>query len=154
MNQKGFINIILVVVIVVVAGTAGVIIWKNKKNSPTTQNTPTSQPAKTTASPSESLIEAQIRTAVERVLLQGKPLNPNEQMPVGVKLLSVDVNENKVTLNFSKQIASRGQGVFEDVLTLVSNAIHPIIQGEGSDGKYAEFDLDVFIEGKTAAEVF
>src|SRR5688572_13649674 len=79
--------------------------------------------------PLESAQETQVRTAVEKVLSQNKTLDPNQEMPKGIELLSVQINENKVTLNFSKEIMSEGQATSEDIFSLVSNAIHPIIQG-------------------------
>ena len=42
-------------------------------------------------------IEIKVRTAVEKVLAEGKLANPNEVMPKGIKLLSVKVVENNIT---------------------------------------------------------
>ena len=96
----------------------------------------------------ESSTEVDVRNAVEKVLSQGTLPNPNEQMPKNIKLLSVVVNENVVTLNFSKEITSNGQGVYEDTFSLISNVIHPIIQGEGINPTYPELLINVLVEGK------
>ncbi len=155
MNQKGFSNIALVIGIVIVVGVAGLVFRKIKDNSsPVQENTSVGQQSSTNANTQESSVEVQVRNAIERVLLQGTLPNPNEQMAKGIKLLSVDVSENKVTLNFSKQITSKGQAVFEDTFSLISNVIHPIIQGEGINPKYSELSFAVFVDGKSASEIF
>jgi hypothetical protein len=155
MNQKGFSSIALVIGIVIVVGVAGLVSWNIKGNpSPAQENTPVNQQSNTNANAQESSVEVQVRNAIEKVLSQDTLPNPNEQMPKAIKLLSVDVNENKVTLNFSKEITSKGQAVFEDIFSLVSNAIHPIIQGEGIDPKYSELNFIVLVEGKSGSEIF
>ena len=148
MNQKGSINIILVIVIVALVGAAGYFAFIKPISVTRQLDKNTSE-----QSQQESSVETQVRTAVEKVLSQGTLLNPNEQMPKGIKLLSVSVVANNVTLNFSKEIISKSQGVSEDIFSLVSNAIHPIIQGEGKDPKYPELDMTVLIEGKPLNEV-
>lgn len=95
----------------------------------------------------ESAIEKEVRTAVEKVFAEGKLLNPNQQMPKDIKLISVKVDENDVTLNLSNEVMSAGEGVFEGIFSLVSNAVYPIIQGTEIDPKYPELNFDILIEG-------
>ncbi len=137
-NQKGFANIILIVVIVAIVAVGGYFVFVKKSELV----------SQTTTKPQESVIENQVRIAVEKVLSQGTLANPNEQMPKGVKLLSVSVFGNEVTLNFSKEITSKGQGVFEDIFSLVSNTVHPIIQDTNKDPEYPELVFTVLVEGK------
>ncbi|MDP3947232.1 MAG: GerMN domain-containing protein [bacterium] len=140
--KKGFANITLVVLVVILAGAVGYFVLR--KPVPITQESLPTQ----TQNPTPTSVEAQVRTAVEKVLAQGALPNPNEQMPKNIKLLSVNVVENKVTLNFSKEITSKGQGVFENIFSWVSNAVHPIIQGKSKDPKYPELKFTILIEGK------
>ena len=114
-NQKGFVNIILIGVIVVLLSLVGYFSIEKKSQQFNKQQT--------------SIIpntETQIRIAIETVLTEGKLSNPNEQIPTGIKLLSLKLAENNVTLNFSKEYLSGGQGVAEDVFSLVSNTITKI----------------------------
>jgi|GEM_PF-4976011 len=103
---------------------------------------------KFTDSKKESSAEAQMRIAVEKVLAQKTLANSGQPMPKGIKLLSVKLNENQVTFDFSKEILSDGQATFENIFSLVSSATHDIIQGTGKDPKYAEVKYTVLVEGK------
>lgn len=102
----------------------------------------------------ESATERQVRNAIEKVLTTGVALNPNEPMPKGIQLISVDVETSNITLNFSKEITSKGQAAFEDVFSLVSNAIHPIIQGTGTSPKYSTLNISVLVKGRSITEYF
>jgi len=147
-SQKGLADIILVVIIVVFLGVVGYFAFIQKST-----NTENKQQLDGSTFQEESSVETQVRTAVEKVLSQSTLPNLNEQMPKGIKLLSISVVANNVTLNFSKEIISKGQGVFEDIFSFVLNAIHPIIQGEGNDPKYPELDIAVLVEGNPLNEI-
>ena len=99
-----------------------------------------------------SSVEDQVRTEVEKVLAQGTLPNPSLEMPKNIKLLSVNVDENQVTLNFSKEIVSNGRDAFEATFSLVANAVHPIIQGEGQDPRYPEMGFIILVDGKPVSD--
>ncbi len=88
----------------------------------------------------ETADEQNIRTAIENVLKQQSIQN--------IQLLSLDLQGGAVTMNFSKEISSQGQAAFEQIFILVSNAIHPFLQGVGS------ITYEVYIDGVGVGEVF
>lgn len=85
-------------------------------------------------------IDSKVQVAVET------ELNKSET-PSGSKLLSVKVEGNKITLNFSKEIQSKGQGIFENTFQRISSAIgNGIVQG---DTEYV-----ILIEGQPLNEYY
>ena len=128
-NQKGFKKIALIIVAIIFVGVGVYFISAQRQQ--------------------ESSVESQARTAIEKVLSQDKTFNPNERMPSGVKLISVSIRDSRVILNFSKEFTSNGRVVSEDVFSMISNAVHPIIQGEGINPRYPEIDFTVLVEGKS-----
>ena len=104
--------------------------------------------------PKKLAIEQSVRAAIEKILSQGTLPNPNSHIPIGVQLLSVDIQENSIVLDFSKEIASSGQSVFEDTFQLISNAAGSIVQGTGSKPQYAEIHYTVSIDGTPINKIF
>jgi len=131
MNQRGFSSaIILIIVGALVLGAAGYFIFARKTGEP-----------QLVVQPRVENLESQARSAVEKVL------STSSIVPKNSKLLSLSVDGNNVTLDFSKDIMNNGQGAFEDVFQQISNTLHPIIQGTGKDQKYSGIDYMILIEG-------
>ena len=105
---------------------------------------------------SPSNLESQIQLAVNQALA-GPEITGYQPIPKGSKLLSTKVvignNIATITLNFNGAIIANGQAAFEDTLSLVSNTIHPIVQGQDKDPKYAELQFVILIEGRPLNEV-
>lgn len=139
-------TIILIILIFLVGGY---LVWSNRYTEPDKPNDPQ-------VDTSLQDLEGKIRTAVEAVLLKGKTANPANTIPSGSKLLDVSVtglekpgeSTPKVTLNFNKEVFSKGDATFEDIMQYVFNAVHPFIQGEGPNPRYPEMGFIVLIEGK------
>jgi hypothetical protein len=64
----------------------------------------------------QQAMEAQIKTAVETEL-------NSSTTPQGSRLISVKVEGNKITLDYSKEIESKGQGIAENAFQRISAAI-------------------------------
>ena len=91
--------------------------------------------------------ELQIKTALDKMLSQSAPKNVG--IPKGSKLLSAQVLENTIILNFNKEIISSSDPWnFEGILGLIDQAIGPTINKIKSETKYTELHLNILIEGE------
>jgi len=102
----------------------------------------------------ESPVEQQARSAIEKALAEGVIKNPYERVPEGTRLLSIDITENTVSLDFSKEILSKGRPVFEDTFSLVSNTVHPFIESRNGEPIYDVIHLKVLVEGGPIPDTF
>jgi hypothetical protein len=100
----------------------------------------------------ESDAEKRVRVVVEDVLSRLAYLQTDLRGLRQVRLLSVSLEENRVTLDFSKEIAAQGSAAFESATSFLMNAIHPLIQGDGINPKYSELDVKILVEGKPVSD--
>ena len=147
MNQKSVVTI-LVVIVILLLGVIGYFALADREDS----NNIDIGVENGEEGNNEADIEEDIKTEIEKILAQGALPNPSLEMPKNVKILSVDVDGNKVTFNFSKEVVSGGRAVFEEIFKLASNAAHPFVQGTGPEPKYGELNLVVLVEGKADFE--
>ncbi|OHA01352.1 MAG: hypothetical protein A3C11_01750 [Candidatus Sungbacteria bacterium RIFCSPHIGHO2_02_FULL_49_12] len=103
-----------------------------------------SLPPSTSSFPVE--LQVSVRSAIEKVLSQSAPR--------GSKLYCVNVFDNNITMNFDRAITTNGQATFESVFSLISNAIHPLIQGTETNPKYPELKFIITIEGTPLNQIF
>lgn len=115
-------------IVIIAAAIVGYLVWSRSRPIAPVQVQPVQNSHTVT-------IENQIRTAVEAEL--AKPETSN-----GSKLISVKIKGNEITLDFNKQIESKGQAVFEDTFQRISNAITNINKGNTSIG------YKILIEGQ------
>lgn len=132
-GQKGLWWAIGIIAIVAILVVGGYYVWQHYGDTGLVSETP---------------VEKEVRLAVKQVISQGKLQNPNEQMPKNIRLLSVKIVGNELTLNFSKEYISGGEAVTEDMTSLIYNAVVVVTD------KY-NMNIDVYnllIEGKPYAD--
>jgi len=112
------------------------------QNSPETITVPL--PPSTSSFPVE--LQLSVRSAVEKVLSQSAPK--------GSKLYCLNVFDNNIIMDFDRAITIDGQATYENVFSLISNAIHPLIQGVGMNPKYPELKFIITIEGTPLNQIF
>lgn len=91
-------------------------------------------------------LQLSVRSAIEKVLSQSAPK--------GSKLYCVNVFDNNITMDLDRAITTNGQAAYENVFSLISNTIHPLIQGENKEPKYSELNFFVTIEGTPLNQIF
>jgi len=90
--------------------------------------------------------EAKITAAVERAIAAAPPAG-YAAIPVGTKLLGVEIFASKIRLNFTKALLLNGTGhKFEDAVKQLTNPISDIV------ADMANVEYQLLIEGKPLAE--
>ena len=101
-------------------------------------------------------LAAKIEVAVNRALA-GEPIAGYQPIPRGSKILSARVaiegGTLRVTLDFNRAILADGEAAFEDTFDLISNTIHPIVQGEGQEPRYQELEYTTLVEGQPLTDI-
>ena len=86
-------------------------------------------------------IKERIRAAIEKTLSSQAPVG-YAQIPHGVQVLDVQVDNNKITINLSKELLSRGTGsVMEDAIHQILSPLSDVVP-EIKNGDYR-----ILIEG-------
>ncbi len=156
MNQKTLIGFLAAGAIALIA--AGIGIYSFVKGPVTPSPSPAATPAITgfplesfipTPSPTVEQVEDAMRRAVAEAL--GAPTPEGHQpIPKGTRLLALMLQGATIKIDFSKEIVSRGQAIFDDALAQIAQRMFDATTAIGGN---TDLEFDIRIEGKPLAEV-
>ena len=153
MTKKATISI--VIAFLVLASIAGVgLVYREKRDEirkieqsvivtekPTAQEDEGSSETGGTQQPYRSALERRIRSRIEKTIFS-QPSAGYAQMPPGVRVLDVQVDGDKITVNLSQELLSSGTGsVMEDALHRILTPLSDVVP------KLKHSEYKILIEG-------